>query len=130
MSLTIALKRAYDKPAKGDGFRALVDRLWPRGVTKERLRIDLWAKALAPSTALRKWFGHDPEKWPEFRRRYKSELSSAAAKQLARELLEAAARDRTLTLVYAAKDSEHNEAVVLRDYLERMLAAAGARLHA
>lgn len=117
---TIQLKRAYDKPARGDGLRILVDRLWPRGITKEALRLDAWAKPLAPSTELRKWFAHDPDKWPEFRKRYRVELKEAGAAKLIRELLDSHKRAKTITLLYGAKDQEHNEAVVLRDLFERV----------
>jgi uncharacterized protein YeaO (DUF488 family) len=120
METAIRLKRAYDAPQKSDGFRILVDRLWPRGVSKERLAADAWAKDLAPSTALRKWFGHDPEKWAEFRKRYREELTQTHASERVRELLVAAKRSKTITLLYGAKDEQHNEAVVLRSLFERM----------
>jgi uncharacterized protein YeaO (DUF488 family) len=119
MPVTIALKRAYDAPARGDGFRVLVDRLWPRGVKKDDLRLGAWAKALAPSTELRKWFGHDPEKWTEFRKRYRTELARSDATQTIGDLVAAAKRSKTITLVYGAKDTVHNEAVILRDMFER-----------
>ena len=111
---SIKLKRAYQPPARGDGTRVLVDRLWPRGVKKEDAAIDRWAKELAPSTTLRKWFGHDPARWPEFRKRYAEELG-----QHLRDLkeLRALARKHPVTLVYAARDELHNDAVVLRDVL-------------
>ncbi|HEX6723901.1 MAG TPA: DUF488 domain-containing protein [Gaiella sp.] len=110
----VRLKRAYDPAEPGDGYRVLVDRLWPRGVSKERARLDEWARELAPSTELRTWFGHDPERFAEFRRRYRAELE-AHADEL--EELRSRARDGTLTLVYAARDSEHNDAVVLGELL-------------
>jgi uncharacterized protein YeaO (DUF488 family) len=110
----VKLKRAYDPPAGGDGVRVLVDRLWPRGVKKEAAAIDRWAKDLAPSAGLRKWFGHDPRRWEEFRRRYRAELRDHP-QQL--EDLRALARQGPITLVYAARDEEHNDAVVLRDVL-------------
>lgn len=115
--MEIALKRAYDPPEKSDGHRVLVDRLWPRGVAKETAKLDEWRKEIAPTDALRKWFGHDPERWGEFRRRYLAEL-----KEHRSELRELAARAQSgkLTLVYGAKDPERNQAVVLRQYL-RML---------
>jgi uncharacterized protein YeaO (DUF488 family) len=116
---SIQLKRAYEEPARGDGVRVLVDRLWPRGIKKEDLELDAWAKELAPSTELRKWFAHDPDKWPEFRKRYRAELSKAPAKAAMRELLATTKRAKTLTLLYGAKDREHNEAVVLKSILER-----------
>ena len=110
----IKLKRAYEKPAAEDGVRILIDRLWPRGVSKAAAAIDQWAKDIAPSTALRKWFGHDPVRWPEFRRRYTAELR-ANVDQL--DGLRALARTGPITLVYAAHDELHNDAVVLRDFL-------------
>ena len=111
----ISLKRAYEPPAETDGMRVLVDRLWPRGVTKSRARIDLWLKDLAPSTALREWFGHDPGKWPEFRKRYRAELKGNPALAELREQ----SRQRDITLVYAARDELHNDAVVLKQVLGR-----------
>lgn len=122
---TIVLKRAYDKPARGDGVRILVDRLWPRGIKKEDLHLDAWAKTLAPSTALRTWFAHDEAKWPEFRKRYRAELTASGASKTIAELLQSVKRTKTVTLLYGAKDREHNEAVVLRDLFER-IAAKGA----
>ena len=110
----IRLKRAYRPAASTDGMRVLVDRLWPRGIAKSAAAIDRWAKDVAPSTALRKWFAHDPERWPEFRRRYVAELRTHR-KELA--TLRAEARRGTLTLVFAAKDERHNDAVVLRNVL-------------
>jgi uncharacterized protein YeaO (DUF488 family) len=114
--MPIGLKRAWDPPAESDGYRALVDRVWPRGLTKQALRIDAWLKELAPSTALRKWFGHDPARWEEFRERYFRELDGQgpALEQLARR-----AAEGQVTLVFAARDSERNNAVALKDYLER-----------
>ena len=123
---TIALKRAYDKPARGDGIRVLVDRLWPRGIKKEDLRLDTWAKALAPSTDLRKWFAHDEAKWPEFRKRYRAELAAAGATEIIRGLLASAKRVKTVTLLYGAKDQKHNEAVILRGLFERVAAEGNA----
>jgi len=117
---TIALKRAYEKAARGDGVRILVDRLWPRGIKKEELQIDTWAKTLAPSTSLRKWFAHDESKWPEFRKRYRAELAASGATKVIRDLLGSAKRAKTITLLYGAKDREHNEAVVLRGLFERV----------
>lgn len=122
MKQQIRVKRAYDKPARGDGFRVLVDRLWPRGVKKTDLQLDTWAKGLAPSTKLRKWFGHDPRRWPEFRKRYKAELTQSHATKSIGEVLNAAKRTKTITLVYGAKDAEHNEAIVLRKLFERIAA--------
>lgn len=111
---TVRLKRAYEKPATADGCRVLVDRVWPRGVSKADARIDVWCKEVAPSTQLRRWFGHEEAKFEEFVERYRAELDgSDALKEL-----QALVRDRaTVTLVYGAKDTEHNQAVVLRDLL-------------
>lgn len=117
---TIVLKRAYDPPARGDGYRILVDRLWPRGIKKEALHLNAWAKSLAPSTELRTWFAHDEAKWPEFRKRYRAELTEIGATKIIRGLLADAKRAKTITLLYGAKDREHNEAVVLRDLFERV----------
>lgn len=113
--MSVKLKRAYEPASASDGRRILVDRLWPRGVSKAKARIDLWLKEVAPSTELRQWFGHDPDKWTEFRRRYKAELKgNPAVAELA-----ALSRRRVVTLVYAARDEVHNEAVVLQQMLER-----------
>ncbi|MGA8533748.1 MAG: DUF488 family protein [Candidatus Tumulicola sp.] len=120
MTPIIQLKRAYDKPAKGDGFRILVDRLWPRGIKKQDLRLDAWAKELAPSTELRKWFAHDVGKWTAFRARYRSELTRSHASTSIRVVLDAAKPAKTITLLYGAKDTEHNEAVVLRGLFKRV----------
>ena len=110
----VHLKRAYDAPHGTDGRRILVDRLWPRGVSKAEAAIDEWLKDLAPSTELRKWFGHDPDRWDEFRRRYAKEIHDHA-ELLAR--LRVIAREGPVTLVYSAHDEAHNDAVVLRDVL-------------
>ena len=104
------LKRVYEPAARTDGRRILVDRLWPRGLTKEKAAIDEWMKEIAPSTELRRWFAHDPDKWPEFQKRYRQELRARA--DLVREIAARAARGR-VTLVYGARDEAHNEAVVL-----------------
>lgn len=111
----IQCKRTYDEPAPEDGCRILVDRLWPRGVSKEEVDLDHWLKDVAPSDELRKWFDHDPERWDEFCRRYHEELQE---KDDAVNFLRETAEDGTLTLVYAAKDREHNNAVALKRYLE------------
>lgn len=110
----IQLKRAYDDPGREDGTRVLVDRLWPRGVSKKSAALDCWMKDVAPSTELRQWFGHDPEKWDGFRGRYASELDG---REDDIAFLRMKAREGTLTLVYAAKDTEHNDAVALKEYL-------------
>jgi uncharacterized protein YeaO (DUF488 family) len=115
MSERIAIKRVYDAPAKADGFRVLVDRVWPRGVSKEKAVVDLWMKEIGPSTEVRKWFGHKPERWDEFRKRYREELT--AKRDLLDELRARAEKSR-LTLVYSAKDEERNQAVVIREVLE------------
>lgn len=115
----VKVKRAYEPPSRADGQRVLVERLWPRGVRKEALAIDEWPKEIAPSTALRKWFGHDPERWSEFRRRYHAELAHEPQSALLRALAERAAAG-PLTLIFSAHDAEHNNAVVLRDELERL----------
>jgi uncharacterized protein YeaO (DUF488 family) len=111
----IQAKRAYDPPAKGDGARFLVDRLWPRGIKKEELKIDGWLKEVAPSDDLRKWFDHDPDRWEEFRARYAKELDE---KPEALDPIREAARQGDITLIFAAKDTEHNNAVALKVYLE------------
>jgi uncharacterized protein YeaO (DUF488 family) len=112
--VTVRLKRAYEPPAPKDGYRVLIDRLWPRGVSRDKARLDEWAKELAPSAELRRWFGHDPARFAEFRRRYSEELSTHEEKL--RELRRRA-RETTVTLVYSARDTEHNDAVVLAQIL-------------
>jgi len=112
--LRIAIKRAYAAPSPADGMRVLVDRLWPRGLRKSEAAIDRWLKELAPSTELRQWFGHDPNRWDEFRHRYTAELKDKT--ELLGELRAIAAKG-PLTLVFAARDEQHNDAVVLRDLL-------------
>jgi uncharacterized protein YeaO (DUF488 family) len=112
----LKVKRAYVPAAKSDGRRILIDGLWPRGVTKAKLRIDDWAKEVAPSARLRKWFGHDPAKWDAFRERYARELD---ARPEAWRPIRAAARKGAVTLVYGARDAEHNNAVALREYLTK-----------
>ena len=111
----IQLKRAYDRAGSQDGKRFLVERLWPRGIKKTDLPLDGWLKEVAPSTALRKWFGHDPAKWDEFRRRYFAELDEST--EAWNQLLQAARRGR-VTLIYSSRDHEHNNAVALKIYLE------------
>jgi uncharacterized protein YeaO (DUF488 family) len=111
----IQLKRVYEKSSKEDGFRILVDRLWPRGLTKERADVKLWLKDVAPSTELRKWFGHDPNKWKQFQARYRKELKE---KKDDLKLIKQKAKEHTVTLVYGARDQEHNEALVLQRILE------------
>ena len=109
------IKRVYEIPEKDDGIRILIDRLWPRGLTKEKAKVDLWLKDIAPSTTLRKWFGHDPSKWSEFKKRYHDELenNTEAVTKLEEEL-----KKKKVTLIYGAKDQEYNDAVVLKEYFE------------
>lgn len=111
----IKLKRAYDAPETEDGFRILVDRLWPRGVSKDKAKIDLWLKEVAPSTELRKWFNHELPKWPAFHDRYFAELDANG--ELVDELMKHVHHQK-VTLVYSAKDAEHNQAVALKEYLD------------
>jgi len=118
--MAVRVKRVYDPPAAEDGERFLVERLWPRGVAREAAQLTAWLKDLAPSTALRQWFHHDPERWPEFRRRYEAELQ-APEKQAALLDLAQRARRGTITLVYAARDTQHNSALVLKEAVERRL---------
>ena len=117
--MTIRVKRAYEPAAPEDGTRVLVDRLWPRGLSQAAAAIDAWLKDLAPSDDLRRWFGHDAERWDEFRKRYWQELD---VRQAALQELAARAGGGPVTLVYGARDTEHNNAVALRDYLVRRLA--------
>jgi uncharacterized protein YeaO (DUF488 family) len=114
--MDVRLKRAYEPSAAADGYRVLIDRIWPRGVTHEEAQLDEWARELSPSSELRRWFGHDPARFEEFRRRYTEEL---AAKEGELRELRRRAREGTLTLVYGARDTEHNDAVVLAEILRR-----------
>jgi len=123
--MAITLKRAYDPPAKGDGTRILVDRLWPRGIKKDNARIDLWLKDAAPSSALRAWFAHDPAKWRTFKARYFKELEDNP--DVVTVLLHQA-RNADITLVYAARETRYNNAVALKAYLETEL-HSGGRTH-
>ena len=111
----IKLKRAYDKPSGDDGSRILVERLWPRGLTRERAAVDLWLKEVAPSPELRQWFGHDPAKWEQFQKRYWKELEE---KEEAVQLLKQKGKQGTVTLVYAARDEDHNGGLGLKRFLE------------
>jgi len=122
--MSIKLKRAYDEPTARDGQRYLVERLWPRGVSKEEARLDGWFKDLAPSKELRQWYGHDPRRWGAFQRRYGEELRAPEKRTQLRELA-TAARAKTVTFVYAAKDEEHNNAVVLKEVVQEVGARAG-----
>ncbi|MDD2676193.1 MAG: DUF488 domain-containing protein [Methylacidiphilaceae bacterium] len=115
--LGIRIRRVYDPPGANEGYRILVDRVWPRGISKEKLPMEAWKKELAPSSELRKWFGHDPSRWEEFSRRYRRELTSHA--DGLRECLRAAG-SQPLTLLYGARDKEHNQAVVLQEVLEEL----------
>ena len=111
------VRRVYEDPLPDDGARVLVDRLWPRGVSKEHAHLTLWLKDIAPSTALRQWFGHDPARWDDFQRRYRAEL--AQNPDCVRQILDLAQKG-PVTLLYAARDTEHNEAVVLASYLSSL----------
>lgn len=115
----IKIKRAYEPAEESDGTRILVDRLWPRGLGKDEATIDLWFKDLAPSTTLRKWFSHDSSKWDEFQKRYRKELNTDKAKELI-GLIKQKSKDGTVSLVYAAKDEEHNNAVALKNIIEEI----------
>ncbi|HEY3780331.1 MAG TPA: DUF488 domain-containing protein [Fimbriimonadaceae bacterium] len=114
----IYVKRVYDAASSDDGLRVLVDRLWPRGVSKERAQLDRWAKELAPSNELRKWFAHDPDKWAEFKKRYALELKEQREdmERLAKE-----SKSKKFTLLYGARDEVHNEAVALKEFLEKVV---------
>ncbi len=116
----IAIKRAYEPVRRSDGTRILVDRLWPRGVKKEEAHVKQWMRELGPSNELRKFFGHDPERWNEFRRRYLAELKRPEVRAMLEQLLEIARKGK-LTLVYSARDEEHNQAVVIKSLLDSML---------
>ncbi len=124
--MAILAKRVYEPADAGDGERFLVERLWPRGITREEAHLDGWLKDLAPSSELRRWFGHDPARWDEFRRRYEAELESTEV-QAPLDQLTDIARSGPVTLVYAARDTEHNGALVLKQLIERRVHATGAR---
>ena len=113
-------KRAYDKKEAGDGKRILIDRLWPRGLSKAEAAIDEWLKDLGPSTELRKWFGHDPERWTDFKKRYAVELTAADKQELLENIAQQAKRNN-VTLVYSAKDREHNDVRVLEELVRKMM---------
>ena len=121
----IKLKRVYQPAAKTDGCRVLVERLWPRALSKERAALNLWLKDVAPSTELRKWFAHDPAKWPEFQKRYRAELKDKADSL---GTLRQKCKKGTVTLVYAARDEEHNDAVALKRFLESHASATRRRI--
>jgi len=112
----IQIKRVYELSEKKDGYRILIDRLWPRGVSKEKANLDVWLKEIAPSDALRKWFSHDPKKWTEFERKYKEELKDK--KQYLDQIKDAEKKSKIVTLLYAAKDTEHNNALVVKEFLK------------
>lgn len=114
--MIITVKRVYESPSPGDGFRVLVDRLWPRGLSKEKARLDLWLKAIAPSNELRTWFNHQADKWPEFQARYFRELQ--ANPEAVHQLLAATQNTSHLTLLYGAKNTQYNQAIALKTYLE------------
>lgn len=111
------VKRVYVESEPEDGYRVLVDRVWPRGVSKEKAQIDMWMKEIAPSDRLRKWFGHDPKRWPEFQKRYREEFKKN--REIAGQLRELEKEQGTVTLVYSARDEQHNQAVALREFLQR-----------
>ncbi|MGA2766906.1 MAG: DUF488 domain-containing protein [Candidatus Bathyarchaeia archaeon] len=113
----IRMKRVYDQASKEDGFRILVDRLWPRGMSKDKVKVDLWLKEVAPSDDLRKWFSHDPKKWQEFKKRYEKELKDK--QELLRKMKQAEKEKGTVTILYSAKDEEHNQAVALAAFLQK-----------
>lgn len=115
-----AVKRVYDPPEEGDGFRVLTDRLWARGLTKEKAKVDLWLKDAAPSTELRKWFNHDSAKWEEFKKRYRAELDETGGLEKVRAL---AHEHKKVTLLYGARDREQNQAVALLEFLDRKVHA-------
>ncbi|GEP97113.1 DUF488 domain-containing protein [Chitinophaga cymbidii] len=118
MSYTIHIKRVYEPFEKSDGFRVLIDGLWPRGLKKEAVHADEWLKDIAPSTTLRKWFGHDPDKWTAFKEKYQTELKGSDALQT---LIEHIRQHKKVTLLYAARDEAHNNAQVLQEYLRKKL---------
>jgi uncharacterized protein YeaO (DUF488 family) len=122
----ILTKRAYEPASASDGYRVLIDRLWPRGVSKAKARLDAWEKDIAPSRELREWYAHDPEKWPEFRRRYVQELRAPAAKTVLDDLVQRARRG-AVTLVYASKAAEISDVAVLEQLLERRLRSTSTR---
>lgn len=118
MKHQIKLKRVYEESAPDDGYRILTERLWPRGVSKERANLDEWMKGVAPSHELRKWFDHDPEKWDEFKDRYRKELFGSEAVQ---QLIDTVEKEDVITFVFASKDEEHNSSVVLKEFIEQLL---------
>ena len=121
LTMDIQLKRVYEAPEESDGYRILTDRLWPRGISKEKAALDKWAKDMAPSPELRKWFGHDPEKYEEFRKKYRKELEENPEREDFLNLVKDKLKEGRVTLLFGAKDKEHNQAVVLRDFLAEIL---------
>lgn len=121
----LKIKRAYEGKEAGDGERILIDRLWPRGVSKDEAGLDAWQKELAPSTALRQWFGHDPEKWEEFKKRYRKELAAPKSKRLLEEITRTAER-HNVTLIYSAKDTEHSDVLVLEELIAELMSSVRA----
>src|SRR5688500_7469996 len=117
--MNIKIKRVYEQPGKDDGRRILVDRLWPRGLTKEKAGVDLWLKDVAPSTELRKWFGHDPERWEEFKERYRAELAEEGKMEVLRDIAERA-REENVTLLFGAKNTRHNDARALEAFIREV----------
>lgn len=115
---TIHIKRIYEPSDKTDGFRILVDRLWPRGMKKEDAEVDLWMKEAAPSASLRKWFGHDPARWKEFEKKYKGELTNS---ETIHEMIAELKKHKTITFLYSARDQQHNQALVLQDFVKGLL---------
>lgn len=126
--MPISTKRAYDKPSPGDGTRILVDGLWPRGISKEDLKIAKWEKGIAPSQALRKWYGHDPDKWPEFRKRYREELKQSPRKEVLNQLI-GLAKKGNLTLVFAARDVERSNSAVIAEMIQAKLKSSETKPH-
>ncbi len=114
----LKIKRVYEEPAREDGFRILIDRLWPRGLTKEKAKVDLWLKEIAPSDTLRKWYQHDPEKWFEFKRRYFSELKG---KKEFLDLIQNKAKKETVTLLFGSKEEKFNNAQALKEYFQKKM---------
>ncbi len=117
--LMLKTKRVYDVPDPSDGYRILVDRVWPRGMTKEKAKADEWMRAIAPSDALRKWFAHDPSKWGEFKKRYSKELEGPGVRELAGQIA-ARAESGAVTLLFGARDTEHNQAMALKEFIEKI----------
>lgn len=113
----IKIKRVYDPPSKEDGYRILIDRLWPRGLTKEKAKINLWLKEIAPSNELRKWYSHDPKKWEEFKNRYRKELANK--QELLRKIVQLEKEKDIVTLLYSTRETEHNNAIALQGFLKK-----------